>query len=270
MNIKKGGSGMVKVKEDLTGWIMKEHGIPESRLTVVEQVDDYISPKGRKVARYKCLCECGNYIIVMAKDIKSGYKLSCGCHREKRKGTRLYSIWQGIKSRCYNPNTTHYNKYGGRGIVMCDEWKNDFLLFKQWALLNGYKDNLTIDRVDVDGNYEPTNCRWATMVTQSNNRRDNCIVEYNNESHTLSEWCRITGIKVITLWDRLNLLGWSIEKALTTKNANEKLIEYCGEIHNLRQWAKIFNVNYTTFRGWLKKGETIQSLIEKGVISWNI
>lgn len=208
---------VVTAKEDMIGWVMKEHGVPDSRLTVVERVEDYVSPQGKRCTRLRCACECGNEIIDLLSKIKTGKKISCGCTKERNKGTRLYSIWSGMKTRCYNPNATYYSEYGGRGIKMCDEWRNDFLSFKQWALNNGYQDDLTIDRLNNDKNYEPSNCRWATMETQGNNRRTNLIITYNEESHTLSEWSRITGIKVITLWDRLNLLGWTVEKALTEK-----------------------------------------------------
>ena len=208
---------MVKVKEDMIGWKMCDHGVPNSKLTVIERSEDYISPQGRKYARLKCVCECGNEVIDFLSKIKTGKKTSCGCEKERNKGTRLYSIWSGMKTRCYNPNATYYNEYGGRGIKVCDEWKENFLSFKQWAIDNGYRDDLTIDRVNNDKNYEPNNCRWVTMEVQGNNRRSNFIITCNGESHTLSEWSKKTGIKVITLWDRINLLGWPIEKALTTK-----------------------------------------------------
>lgn len=253
---------MVKMKENMIGWKMSEHGVPNSKLTVIEQLDDYISPNGRPQARLKCLCDCGNEVEDLASKIKNGKKLSCGCTKEKNTGTRLYRIWKGMKTRCYNLNAFKYDRYGGRGITVCDEWKNNFLNFKQWAYKNGYRDDLTIDRINNDGNYEPLNCRWVTMKEQSNNRENNYIIVYNGESHTLAEWSKKTGIKVITLWDRINLLGWSIEKALTVKNANEKLLEYNGEFHNIKQWAKILNINYGTLRSRLKKGKTIDDIIE--------
>lgn len=253
---------MVKMKENMTGWNMWEHGVPESRLKVIEQVDDYIPPHGRPQARLKCICMCGNEVVDFASRIKNGTKLSCGCIKEKRSGTRLYRIWKGMKSRCYNQNADHYDRYGGRGIVVCEEWKNDFVSFKLWAMYNGYQDDLTIDRIDNDGNYEPSNCRWVTMEQQGNNRKGNYIIEYNGESHTLSEWSKKTGIKVITLWDRINLLGWPIELALTTKNANEKLIEYNGVKHNIRQWAGILHINYSTLRRKIKSGESMGHIVE--------
>lgn len=120
-----------------------------------------------------------------------------------------------MKERCLSQNCKEYERYGGRGICICNEW-NDFEAFYTWAVSNGYTDKLTLDRVDVNGNYEPSNCRWATQVVQQNNRRNNKKYSFNGLSYTLPEWSRITGINKITLWYRINKYGWSIERALTT------------------------------------------------------
>ncbi len=121
-----------------------------------------------------------------------------------------------MKSRCYCESATAFDTYGGRGITVCDEWKSDFETFYKWAIDNGYNDALTIDRIDTNGNYEPSNCRWATMKEQTNNVRRNNRVEFNGVVHTVSEWSDITGINKKTLWNRLSR-GWPIEKALTKK-----------------------------------------------------
>lgn len=136
--------------------------------------------------------------------------------RHGMRHTRLYDIWRGMKQRCYNPKTNRYKNYGGRGICVCDEWKNDFQSFYNWAISSGYSDDLTIDRINTDGNYEPGNCRWATVKQQANNRTSNNIVEFNGESHTLTQWSEITGIKMATIWARLQK-GWSVSDALTVK-----------------------------------------------------
>jgi hypothetical protein len=120
-----------------------------------------------------------------------------------------------MKSRCSNPNNNRFANYGGRGISVCDEW-NKFESFYLWSVLNGYVDNLTIDRKDTNGNYEPDNCRWVTEKVQQNNRSNNRYVEFDGVSHTLGEWSEITGIKLATIWARLNN-GWSTEKTLTTE-----------------------------------------------------
>lgn len=134
------------------------------------------------------------------------------------KGTRLYRIWNGIKNRCFNPNYHRYSDYGGRGIKVCDEWKNDFQSFYDWSMSNGYSDNLTIDRINNDGNYEPSNCRWVGLKVQANNSRHCNNIQFNGEVHSISEWARITGIPRYTLNNRINKYGWSIEDSLTKPN----------------------------------------------------
>ena len=140
-----------------------------------------------------------------------------GNHNHLKHGgryTRLYYIWKTMRQRCNNPNCTKYGIYGQRGVTICDEW-NDFAEFRKWALSSGYTDNLTIDRIDVNGNYEPSNCRWATAKEQSNNRRNTFYLECYGERHNLDEWSKITGIGAKLIWERV-YRGWSAEKALTT------------------------------------------------------
>lgn len=136
------------------------------------------------------------------------------------KKTRLYSIWSQMKNRCFNQNAERYSDYGGRGITVCDEWKDDFKAFYDWSMSNGYSDNLTIDRINNDGNYEPSNCRWVDVLTQVNNSRHNHMIEYCGESHSMSEWSRILNIPYYLLRNRINVYGWDIEKAFTTPKSN--------------------------------------------------
>ncbi len=135
-----------------------------------------------------------------------------------KRHTKLYYVWRGIKTRCYNKHSKKYDVYGWRGIAVCDEWRNDFMNFYDWAINNGYKDGLTIDRIDVDGNYEPSNCRWATQKQQQRNRRNNRKVTINGETHCLTEWCEILGINNKTVYSRISR-NWSIERALELKGA---------------------------------------------------
>lgn len=122
-----------------------------------------------------------------------------------------------MKRRCDNKNVKAYADYGGRGIRVCDDWSNSYVAFMEWALSNGYKETLSIDRIDNNGNYEPSNCRWVDMTTQANNRRSNVIYTYNGETHNIAEWADITGITYKTLHYRLSH-GWDIGRALTQKN----------------------------------------------------
>ena len=131
------------------------------------------------------------------------------------KYTRIYQTWADMKRRCYNKNDKmHYPAYGGRGIIVCDEWKNNFLSFYNWAMANGYNDKLTIERVDVNGNYTPNNCKWATVAEQNRNKRTCRKLFFRGKLLCIAEWARETGIEKNTLKYRLNM-GWPIEKALT-------------------------------------------------------
>ena len=130
--------------------------------------------------------------------------------------TRLYRIHRDMKNRCNGLKKKDYNNYYARGITYCKEWEK-FEGFRDWALSHGYQDNLTLDRIDVNGNYEPNNCRWATRIEQNNNTRQNHFVTYNGETHTLKQWSNILGINYSTLKSRLDLYHWSIEEAFTTR-----------------------------------------------------
>lgn len=130
--------------------------------------------------------------------------------------TKLHRVWWGMIERCYKVYDKNYPDYGGRGITVCDEWKSDFQAFYDWAMSNGYKQGLSIDRINNDGNYEPSNCRWATPSQNSRNRRTARIIECNGVSHSLVEWAEITGLNPDTITERIKR-GWSISDALFTK-----------------------------------------------------
>lgn len=137
-----------------------------------------------------CKCDCGNEKTIANFRLKNGNSKSCGLCVCKY-NARLKRIFGAMKARCLNENAKAYMKYGGRGIKICKEWLEDSYLFYNWALENGYNDNLSIDRIDVDGNYEPSNCRWATITDQANNKRNNVFLVYNNEKKTISQWSEI-------------------------------------------------------------------------------
>jgi hypothetical protein len=169
------------------------------RLTVLEEVprESRPSPTGRY---YLCQCDCGNQKIVRAYNLTSGNSSSCGCLQKEivaniqkkhgLKNSRLYVVWQHMRGRCERKTDKAYKWYGGRGITICEEWRNDFQAFYDWAMANGYADNLTIDRIDVNGNYEPNNCRWISNAEQQRNKRDNVRITFEGRTQTISEWAK--------------------------------------------------------------------------------
>lgn len=180
-----------------------------------------------------CKCDCGKYKTATGSELRYGKVKSCGCmHNETlKKGQNLMKQktyktkeerdiskkFSMMKTRCYNSKATNYKHYGGRGIQICDEWLKNRKKFIEWALNNGYKFGLTIDRIDVNGNYEPSNCRWITALEQSNNKTTSKIIKYKGKSKTIAEWSRITGIKEETLQGRYNR-GFSIEEIFSNKD----------------------------------------------------
>lgn len=169
-------------------------------------------------ARWLCVCECGNEKIIDGGSLTSGKTRSCGClnieqlhkkgfesNRAKHClwGTRIYRIWKCIKTRCYNSNTKDYELYGGRGIKVCDEWKDSFPAFMKWSFENGYDNTKSIDRINVNGDYEPSNCRWATAKQQANNKRNNHFITIGEETKTVTEWIEVSGICKATFYQRL-------------------------------------------------------------------
>jgi len=167
---------------------------------------------GKEEVYFKCICDCGNKKDVSKNNLNKGDTISCGCYRKERAirtlgshggyGTKLYKILSGMKKRCKYESHPRYKNYGGRGIKVCGEWENDFSTFREWALNNGYKEGLTIDRIDNDGNYEPSNCRWATRREQDLNKSNTFHIKYKGSTKVLCEWSEITGINVITIKNR--------------------------------------------------------------------
>lgn len=172
-----------------------------------------------------CRCDCGRLKIVSTSDLKSHRTFSCGCLsrelREERKKNKIKNenlryIWVGMRQRCNNPNNKSYKNYGARGIRVCAEWdtKKSFRTFEAWALKNGYRRGLSLDRIDNDGNYEPANCRWADAVTQANNKRGTIKINYNGNMLSVTEANNLLGFPKNLLYRRL-YSGWPIDRALT-------------------------------------------------------
>ena len=180
-----------------------------------------------KRAYWKCKCDCGNIKVVRSDHLKDGHVKSCGCYSSEQTSkrftthglskTRIFNIWVGIKQRCLNPKKDSFCEYGGRGISICDSWKNDFMAFYKWAIRNGYKDSLSIDRIDVDEGYFPQNCRWVGFKTQSRNKRTNHMVEFDGKLMPLVDCCDKYGVPYHITLKRI-LRGWSLEDALTIPN----------------------------------------------------
>lgn len=211
------------------------------RLTVIKK----IGPDKNRAIQWLCKCSCGNEHIVITSYLVHGKIKSCGCLQKEElakrvtthhlRNNRLYGIWANMKQRCYNSKNPRYNVYGGKGIKICDEWKNDFMSFYNWAIENGYNEKAkygecTIDRIDVNGNYEPSNCRWIPMNKQVLNTSKNHYLELNEEKYTVYEWSIITGIKSSTILQRINKYHWSVKRALTEKPFKGKNQYYEKEV----------------------------------------
>lgn len=179
----------------------------------------------------------------------------------------LYGRWNAMKQRCFNETNPKFPRYGGRGITIVDEWL-DFHEFENWAKENGYQKELTLDRIDTDGNYEPSNCRWVNQSIQQNNRKNNRIIEYEGKEYTLAELSDLHDMNSATLAQRLGK-GMSVKKALNKKmNFNYILVEHEGETKPLKQWCEQLGLPYQTIharvsRGWEPK-EALQKPVRKG------
>ena len=211
------------------------------RLTVLYEAEPevYHRPdrpgKVKRIRRWVCECDCGRKTVVYASNLTRGTTRSCGCYgretaRELHKETwikhgmsrsRVYRIHKGMVQRCSNPNSTNYSRYGNRGIYVCDEWLGEegFEHFYDWAMAHGYRDNLSIDRIDNDGPYAPWNCRWVDIKIQQNNMRGNKIVQMRDEQHTVSEWSELLNVSrdKIRYWMQRGLTGDELYEKLTEK-----------------------------------------------------
>lgn len=198
-----------------------------NKLTVLSKVQNLSSKK----ARWLCKCDCGNFTEVSGDNLRNGSVKSCGClvvYNNKQRAThrksniRLYNIWRNMKARCNNSNNPSYKNYGGRGIKIYEKWA-DFEIFYDWAINNGYKEYLTLDRIDVNGNYEPNNCRWITLTEQSYNKRYNIYFYIDDKMKCLAELCKERNLKYTTIYRRVTINNMPIEEAIeTVKKRNIK------------------------------------------------
>lgn len=242
------------------------------RWEVLGRGEDRISPNAKRVYRmWTCRCSCKKHTVkdVYEFNLLNGKSNSCGCLNSEKtvernkthmlSNTRLYSIWSNIKKRCNNKNDPRYSSYGGRGINVCAEWSNNFLSFYTWAISNGYKDNLSIDRIDNNKGYSPNNCKWSTNQEQSNNRRSNHNININGTTKTLTEWSKQFGIDNDLVSYRIKH-GWSPEKALFTPVYKGKAVVVEDDNKNsttypsAREAARNLNVSPSTICIAIKSG----------------
>lgn len=197
-------------------------GLRFGRLTVIRETSERAADGG---IIWECLCDCGKTCFVCGNKLtRKGHsqKRSCGCLQEETHHTKthgesksvLFHKWTGMKDRCYNSAAKNYKYYGGEGITVCDEWRNSYEAFRDWALSAGYESGLSLDRIDPHGNYCPDNCRWVSLEAQQRNKRSNINVEINGDTKTLAEWARIFNMPYPQVWARINH-GWDPQRALT-------------------------------------------------------
>lgn len=216
--------------------------------------------KNRKGTYWVCKCDCGNMSSVQYTNLVSGGTKSCGCGRGKSgsentfyrhggRGTKLYGVWKTMRQRCNNSNNYDYRWYGAKGIKVCEEW-NDFAKFREWANGSGYKEGLTIDRIDSQGNYEPSNCRWITIQEQQRNKSNTRFYELNGEYHTISEWSKILGIHPSVISEKLRK-GKSLyeinednEHKKGLPKRNEKIYEMYVNGVPIKEISNKYNIGY--------------------------
>lgn len=178
-------------------------------------------------AKWRCVCDCGNTIVALGRSLRDGNTTSCGCYRDDQcsaaqykhghTGTPLYVVFNSMVSRCNNPSNKSFESYGGRGISVCEEWINSKEKFFEWSMANGYRPDLQIDRIDNNGNYEPSNCRWVTCEENNNNRRSNIFISHLGKTQTIEQWARELNISGSTIQQRLKR-GCSVDTCLSTNN----------------------------------------------------
>lgn len=183
-----------------------------NRLKVLERIGN----------KWKCECDCGKITFVITNKLKSGHTKSCGCYKiDKIKEkitthgltkTRIYKCYHDMKARCYKESKADYKWYGAKGVKVCEEWLSDFMIFHNWAMDNDYKDDLTLDRIKPDGNYEPNNCQWITISEQQSKRRDCNFIEFNGKTYSMRQLSELTNIPYNTLRSKYNNLNHNHEK----------------------------------------------------------
>lgn len=234
-------------------------------LTVIREETPNITPGGTKQRKFLVKCDCGREktVSLFVLTSKKQHVASCGCsydlasytrkYTKEQKHSFLYTTWRGMKQRCKDKGFAKYACYGGRGITICDEWDNNYISFYNWAIANGASKQLTLDRIDVNGNYEPSNCRWVDNATQQRNKQYNRYLEYNGVKKLLREWAEELDIPYDTIRHRLDhygytvaeSLGFELHKSTSHKErpwARKKVIQYSLNGGFIREWDSLYDI----------------------------
>lgn len=247
-------------KKDLTG---QRFG----RLYVISKAEPTIIGNRYERCVWLCKCDCGNTKIVRTDHLLGEKIVSCGCYNKEIRtkhglsNSKLYKVWSGMRQRCENHKTPCFKNYGGRGIKVCEEWSESFEIFYEWAMNNGYKEGLTLDRVDVNGNYEPNNCKWATRKEQSRNTRKTIYATVNNITKDLNTWADELGVSRETLYRRVHKLHWTPEEAVIGKHKNITQYTAYGMSKSLKEWAEYLDMNLSTLESRIYNGWSIEKAI---------
>ena len=226
------------------------------KLTVLKETG-----KNNRGILFLCSCECGKEKVFPGKDLRSGNNKSCGCLTKTHglTGTKMYRAWQNMKKRCDNEENTDYKNYGGRGIKYCEKWESFEGFYED--MNSGYSEELTLDRIDVNGPYCKDNCRWITTREQNNNRRSNRIVEYKGDALTVAKMAEKYNVDYELFRHRISS-GWDVERALFEKSELETLT-YNGETKTVGQFAKERGMTYYQLEKRLMRGCTIERALEQ-------
>lgn len=272
------GANLLKGHTSSCGCIKSKPAVNFEDLTGTQSGHLYaegISRRENGKVYYRCRCDCGKTIEVIARSLKANVTKSCGCRRGELiskslqshggSGSRLFRVWTGMKTRCYNKNEKRYANYGARGIVVCDEWRKSFEAFRDWALANGYDENApygecTLDRIDVNGNYCPENCRWATMYQQANNMTSNHLIEYHGERHTISEWSTILNIPKYIISTGLRS-GKNFSDIVESKHRRVTFLTFQGETLPITAWERRMGFGQKTISRRLKRGWSVEAAL---------
>lgn len=228
-------------------------------LTVVKESNK--GEKGRKSILFLCECDCGNQKIVSKSGLNHGNNKSCGCIHKTHgmRGTRFYESWCNMKARCDKPQNKRYANYGGRGIKIDPRWREFKEFYKD--MHEGYSDDLTLDRIDVDGDYCKENCRWSDLKTQANNTNRNHYIEYKGHRYTIAEAAEKFNIKYSALFYRLTKAGWSVEKAIETPVGVKETLIFNGVEKEVKVYAKEYGMSYHTLKVRLHRGWSVEKAL---------